>query len=59
MFISRKGKSECVQSLLRANAIPLNDHDKDDMTPLHLASMNGHHRAADYLIQAGADIESR
>ncbi len=53
------GNLECLQALLRANPILLNDGDNDDMTPLLLASQNGHHRVVDYLIHMGADIKSR
>ncbi|XP_072032763.1 transient receptor potential cation channel subfamily A member 1-like [Amphiura filiformis] len=53
------GHLECVQTLLQACPIPLNDDDIDDMTPLLLASANGHHRVVKFLIKMGADIASR
>ena len=59
MFIRRLGHADCVTALLDACPGPLNDDDADDMTPLLLASQNGHHRVVRFLLRMGADIESR
>ncbi|XP_072018517.1 transient receptor potential cation channel subfamily A member 1-like isoform X2 [Amphiura filiformis] len=56
---SESGNLDCVMELLDACPVPLNDDDIDDMTPLLLASQNGHHHVVKYLIKMGADIESR
>ncbi|XP_072042762.1 transient receptor potential cation channel subfamily A member 1-like [Amphiura filiformis] len=55
----QSGHLECVETLLQASPIPLNDYDIDDMTPLLLASANGHHSVVKFLIKMGADIASR
>ena len=58
-FVIRSGNLECTEVLLRAYPGPLNDDDIDDMTPLLLASDNGHHRVVKFLLKMGADIGSR
>ena len=45
--------------LLDACSIPLNDDDIDDMTPLLLASENGHAQVVNYLLKMGADMSKR
>ncbi len=59
IILNRSGHIECVETLLEACPIPLNDDDIDDMTPLLLASENGHHKVVRFLIKMGADIANR
>ena len=58
-MFTRFGNLECVEALMQACPVPLNDDDIDDMTPLLLASENGHHRVVRFLIKMGAEIETR
>ncbi len=48
-----------MEALHQACPVPLDDDDINDMTPLLLASENGHYLAVQFLINVGADIESR
>ena len=45
--------------LVRADETVINDEDEFSNTALHLASMEGHVRVVDALIEAGADITAR
>ncbi|XP_072042795.1 transient receptor potential cation channel subfamily A member 1-like [Amphiura filiformis] len=55
----QSGHLECIETLLQACPIPLNDDDIGGMTPLLLASENGHHTVVNFLIKMGADMASR
>lgn len=57
---AEEGNVEAIRTLLDSGADP-NDARGDGLTPLHLASLNGHTEAARILLAAGADVgpESR
>ena len=48
-----------VRELVRRNKMVINDEDEDSNTALHLASLAGHNKVVQALIDAGADIEAR
>ena len=53
-FAARYGRIETVRRLLRSNASVINECDDDGMTALHTASMNGHDKVVQLLLQNGA-----
>ena len=53
------GRLDRVRELLNANVASINSYSHDGWTPLHLASHFGQKEVAAYLLQKGADVESR
>ena len=48
-----------VEALLRHKRECVSDEDEDGNTPLHLASLSGHHRTVKILLDFQADIHSQ
>ncbi|XP_077862816.1 uncharacterized protein LOC102805597 [Saccoglossus kowalevskii] len=53
------GRLQCVQILIEANSMQINEDDVEGRTPLLLASLEGHCRVVKCLLYLGAEITSR
>jgi ankyrin repeat protein len=56
---AKKGKVDIVKSLLAENPERINTKDKDGLTLLHVAVVQGHMDVAELLIAKGADVNAR
>jgi len=55
---SQQGNLKDLQALVESNQATVNDRDKDNVTPLHWASINNHLPVVRYLIGAGAELDA-
>jgi len=51
-----KGYSKLIKLLIKAGGVNVNIQDKDNLTPLHLASNRGNKDCVELLIKAGANV---
>ena len=56
---AQDGDIDRMRSLLKQNPDLVSQKDESGATALHCAALNGHRRAAEFLIERGADINSR
>lgn len=59
MQAAQDGDIDRLRSLLEQHPDLVSERDESGATALHYAALNGHRRAAEFLIDQGADINSR
>ncbi len=57
-FCSAMGQDRCCSTIVRTQAVPVDQRDNEGFTPLSLAAMRGHNSVIDALARAGHSIDA-
>jgi ankyrin repeat protein len=57
-FCSAMGQDRCCSTLVKSNAVPVDQRDNEGFTPLSIAAMRGHNSVIDALARAGHSIDA-